>query len=199
MRLRDMLEHLAGAPLADYEDFATRTEPFRAGKGETLFSQGQHHPHAYFLRQGLVKLCYVTHSGTERTKSLVHEGQLFASLGSMRPEAVCSFSAIALEPVEGERFPLGAFLERLEKNLQWERIGRKFFQELAFSKERREHQLLVLSASERYEQVIRERPELLQRLSQAELARWIGITPVALSRIRGRRSRSPKQERKRQS
>jgi len=189
MRLRDVLEHLAGAPLTDYEDFARRLEPFRADKGETLFSQGQHHPYAYFLRQGLVKLCYVTHSGTERTKSLLQEGQLFASLGALRPEAVCGFSAVALEPVEGERFPMGAFLERMEKNLLWERIGRKFFQELAFRKERREYQLLVLSAPERYEQVIQESPELLQRLSQAELARFIGITPVALSRIRGRRSR----------
>jgi CRP-like cAMP-binding protein len=190
MRLRDVLEHLAGAPLEDYEDFARRLESFRADKGETLFSQGQRHPYAYFLRHGLVKLCYVTHSGTERTKSLLQEGQLFASLGSLRPEAaVCGFSAVALEPVEGERFAMDAFVERMEKNLLWERIGRKFFQELAFRKERREYQLLVLSAPERYEQVIQESPELLQRLSQAELARFIGITPVALSRIRGRRSR----------
>ena len=189
MRLRDVLEHLAGAPLTDYEDFARRLEPFRADKGATLFSQGQHHPYAYFLHQGLVKLCYVTHSGTERTKSLLQEGALFASLGALRPEAVCGFSAVTLEPVEGERFPMGAFLERMEQNLLWERIGRKFFQELAFRKERREYQLLVLSAPERYEQVIQESPELLQRLSQAELARFIGITPVALSRIRGRRSR----------
>ena len=189
MRLRDVLEHLAGVPLTDYEDFARRLEPFRANKGETLFSQGQHHPYAYFLHLGLVKLCYVTHSGTERTKSLLQEGQFFASLGALRPEAACGFSAVALEPVEGERFPMGAFLERMEQNLLWERIGRKFFQELAFRKEQREYQLLVLSAPERYEQVIQERPELLQRLSQAELARFIGITPVALSRIRGRRSR----------
>jgi CRP-like cAMP-binding protein len=189
MGLREALEGLAGSRLDDWEDFAPRLEPFRAGKGETLFSQGQHHPYAYFLHRGLVKLCYVTHSGTERTKSLVRETQLFASLGSLRTEAVCGFSAIALEPVEGERFPLRAFLERLEKNLVWERIGRKFFQELAFRKEQREYQLLVLSAQERYEQTLAEYPELIQRLSQAELARWIGITPVALSRIRGRRSR----------
>ncbi|HLL01851.1 MAG TPA: Crp/Fnr family transcriptional regulator [Myxococcaceae bacterium] len=189
MRLRDVLEYLAGARLEDYDDFAKQLEPFRAAKGETVFSQGARHPYAYFMHKGLVKLCYVTRSGTERTKSLIQEGQLFASLGVMGPEAVCGFSAIALEPVEAERFPLGAFLARLEQNLLWERIGRKFFQELAFRKERREYQLLLLSAQERYEQVIQESPQLLQRLSQAELARWIGITPVALSRIRARKSR----------
>jgi hypothetical protein len=39
---------------------------------------------------------------------------------------------------------------------------------------------------ERYIQLVRERPELIQRVPQLYIASYLGITPVSLSRIRSR-------------
>ena len=51
---------------------------------------------------------------------------------------------------------------------------------------RREHQWLMFSASERYLQVLQEAPAWLEQVPQHRLASYLGVTDVALSRIRRR-------------
>ena len=45
---------------------------------------------------------------------------------------------------------------------------------------------LLNSPEERYLQLLKERPELLKRIPQHQIASFLGITPVSLSRIRNR-------------
>lgn len=49
--------------------------------------------------------------------------------------------------------------------------------------EKRERELLTLSAEERFRVLMAERPQLIGRIPQKDLARYIGVTPVAMSRI----------------
>ncbi len=48
---------------------------------------------------------------------------------------------------------------------------------------------LLNSPEERYLTLLKERPELLQRITQHQIASFLGITPVSLSRIRNRVSK----------
>lgn len=50
---------------------------------------------------------------------------------------------------------------------------------------------LLNSPEERYMNILRERPELLNRIPQHQLASFLGITPVSLSRIRNRVTKRP--------
>lgn len=50
----------------------------------------------------------------------------------------------------------------------------------------REHQWLMLSATDRYLQVLRDAPSWLEQVPQHRLASYLGLTDVALSRIRRR-------------
>ena len=61
-----------------------------------------------------------------------------------------------------------------------------FTQWLGLKKEIREYQLLCLSAEEAYADFKRTSPDLVKRLTQIDLARYLGITPIALSRIKKR-------------
>jgi CRP-like cAMP-binding protein len=45
---------------------------------------------------------------------------------------------------------------------------------------------LLSSPEERYLNLIKERPDLLKRIPQHQIASFLGITPVSLSRIRNR-------------
>lgn len=62
----------------------------------------------------------------------------------------------------------------------------EFLLALAMKKEQREYEFLCLSAAERYLLFCQREAELVPRLSQLDIARYLGITPVALSRIRRR-------------
>ena len=73
----------------------------------------------------------------------------------------------------------------------WQRLGRKLIEYYYLIIERREYQFLALSAKERYQQFRSDYPGLEQRISQAQIASYLGINPVTLSRIRSSKA-SPK-------
>lgn len=52
------------------------------------------------------------------------------------------------------------------------------------AKDARETQLVQQDASERYQRLLAERPQLVSRLPQYHIASHLGITPTQLSRIR---------------
>ena len=56
----------------------------------------------------------------------------------------------------------------------------------AMKKERREFELLCLSAEERYKLLLERSPDIAKNVTQNDISRYLGITPVALSRIRKR-------------
>lgn len=74
-----------------------------------------------------------------------------------------------------------------ERSLELQRLVRRFVEVQFVAKEQREYEFLMLSAEERYRQLCTTFPELVAVLPQYQLASYIGITPVALSRIRARR------------
>ena len=61
---------------------------------------------------------------------------------------------------------------------------------MGLKKELREHDLLCLSAEERYRNFLNDSPALVERITQMDMARYLGITPIALSRIKGRLSKA---------
>lgn len=69
------------------------------------------------------------------------------------------------------------------------RVGEWMLQALMAERQRltqREHQWLMLSATERYLKVLQEAPSWLEQVPQHRLASYLGLTNVALSRIRRR-------------
>lgn len=65
-------------------------------------------------------------------------------------------------------------------------IGRQAGEELFLKKQKRELELLNLTAEQRYINLFSEQPQLLQKVPLKYIASFIGVTPQALSRIRKR-------------
>lgn len=53
----------------------------------------------------------------------------------------------------------------------------------AMKKEQREYELLCLSAQQRYQALLARKPDIYDFVTQGDIAKYLGITPVALSRI----------------
>ena len=60
------------------------------------------------------------------------------------------------------------------------------FQLYGARKEKRERELLTLSPEERYRSFSHEYPMLSSRIPQKDIARYLGVTPVGLCRIKKR-------------
>lgn len=187
-RLLRTLSALAGADLPDAPTLLAASSQRVFTAGQPVFHQGEPDGYVRLLVSGLVKLVYEDPRGRAFTKSILQDGELFGSMTSLNG-LEASFSAVALAPSEVEEVPWRT-LERLaERHHAWETATRRAFMLYAFRKEQREFQFLTLSAVERWAWLCEQRPELLDRVTQAELAAYIGVTPVGLSRLKNRATR----------
>lgn len=187
-RAISLFERIAGETLVERDLLVTAIELRTLHAGATLFSQDEAHPFLYVVRQGLLKLTYLNGHGDEWTKSLVAEGQFFASLSALR-SGLTSFSVCAIEPCLLERIPFRLIEQLADRDLAWSRMARNALMIFAERKERRERLFLTMSAEARYRLLLEEEPQLAARVPQKDLASYLGVTPVGLSRI-ARRVRS---------
>jgi len=155
-------------------------------KGEVLFRQGEVCPHIFFLHSGLIKLSYLTLEGREFIKSFVSEGDIFGSLYSQVTGEGSTFSAIALEDVEVESMPYSLLQELVANHQTMQHFAISLFQRLALKKEMREYEFLCMSAQDRYKKICENNEILMARIKQSDLALYLGITPIALSRMKHR-------------
>lgn len=183
---RAFVEQLAGGPVPEWEHFASHIKTRRLAVGDTLFASDVHWPWLSVVRSGLVKLVYLREDGSERIKSFIAEGGFFASLAGLAADGRTTFSAVAMEAAVVDQLSYPQILALGDKHLAWQKALRVGIEHYGARKEKRERELLTLSPEARYRLFMHESSELLGRVPQKDLALYLGITPVALSRIRGR-------------
>lgn len=189
-----LLEQLAGGPLPEWSGFAAQIRQRRFRAGDTLFVADVPWPWLNVVREGLVKLVYLREDGSERIKSFIPEGGFFASLAGLAPGGLTTFSAVAMADGALEQLSYPQILAFGERHLAWQKALRAGIEHYGVRKEKRERELLMLRPEQRYRAFMQESPELAARVPQKDLALYLGITPVALSRIRGRMARAAQAE-----
>jgi len=155
-------------------------------KDAHIFEQGDINPNIYFVKKGLLKAYYITSEGKEFVKSFLDTGELIGSLRSASKDSPCYFSVVCLEETEVLSVPFNKLIEHSKKNLDTATLLMNNLIELSMKKEKREYEFLCMSAQERYELFLSERPQIIDRVSLNDVAKFLGITAIALSRIRKR-------------
>ena len=186
-----VFEALAGGPLPDWGTFERAISVVRANAGSTIFDHGDEVHDLFLVRSGLVKLVYLRVDGSEWIKSFIEEGMSFSSISSIAGVGSATFGAIAIEDCVLERLPFAGILRRADEDAAWSRAVRNALVDFALRKEERECVFLTMKPPERYRHLKTTRPNLLGRVPQKDLAAFLGVTPVGLSRIAGRMKARP--------
>ncbi|WP_168200424.1 Crp/Fnr family transcriptional regulator [Protaetiibacter larvae] len=184
-RLHAALRTLAAAELPGWEPLATRAATRVRSAGELLFDAGETPGQLFWVDAGYVVLEVSTAGGRTRTKSIVEGGELLGSVEVLRGEP-SSYRARCLTRVVVTALPLAAVLALTRERLEWARALSARLTEVAQQRERRERELLLLTPEERWDALQRTRPALVAAVAQVELAPLVGVTPVALSRLKRR-------------
>lgn len=158
----------------------------RFSAGEHVFRQGDNNRCVYVLREGLLKAYYLSDEGKETIKSFIQAGELIGSLASAYLKEDCSFSVVALESSVAMEIDFDALNAASKEDLELASAMVEHLLDFAMRKERREREFLTESAEKRYSMLLDRCPELFEKVTQKDIARYLGITPVALSRIRSR-------------
>lgn len=144
---------------------------------------GERVSYAYFCITGLFRLFYTLEDGKEFIKSFSLSNEFVTSYGAMISGEPSYFSIQALEDSAVIEIPYAVLQELSDRSHEWERFVRKSVEQLYLKKEERERELLFLSAAERLEAFRKKYPDLELRIPQYQIASYLGISPVSLSRI----------------
>jgi len=155
-------------------------------KGQHLFLQGDADKYLYFVQSGLLKAYYSSTNGKTFVKSFIQASEIIGSVGSAFADLNCSFGLICVEDSVLQRLPLQVLIDYGKKDLELANELIQFLLQLAMKKERREYEFLCLSAEQRYQQLRNDSPQLIARVTQNDLAQYLGVTAVGLSRIKKR-------------
>lgn len=153
--------------------------------GARLLSTGEPAHDLWFIESGLVRLYCLAPDGLERNKSFHAEGAWVGAGVPPRP-APSPYFIEALEPLQVVQL---SYVELQRWSLQWPAVGEllvaglgRVFARLAA----REAELLLLDAPDRYRAYLSEHAAIAARVPLRHVAGYLGITDVALSRIRRR-------------
>tara|TARA_R110000772_G_scaffold61838_7_gene139139 strand:+ start:2407 stop:2943 length:537 start_codon:yes stop_codon:yes gene_type:complete len=154
--------------------------------GDHLFRQGDDDSYIYLVKSGLLKAYYIRHDGKEHIKSFLSEGSIIGSMVALVDKDPCTFSLMAIEHGTVIALPYHQLEDAARSDIELANTLVGFLSVYGKRKERREYELLSLSPEDRYAILLDSMSEIARRVSQADIAAYIGVTPQALSRIKRR-------------
>jgi CRP-like cAMP-binding protein len=184
--LRDRLGSMAPISARTWKTIVALGERKLLAKGASFSQPGAPATRFAVVLSGLLRHYYLDANGKQSIKAFRGPMEVsgpYAEIIQRRPsrtfiEAVTNAELFVFEVAEVDA--------AAETSLELQRLVRRFVEVQFVAKEQREYEFLLLSAEERYRQFCERLPQLLQHIPQHQIASYIGITPVALSRIRGR-------------
>ena len=152
-----------------------------------VFSQGEENQYIYLVVEGALKAYYNSEEGREHIKTFLFAGDSIASSQALCG-GLCSFSLLCLKDTKLLKLSYGEVREAAAGNLETANSIIELLMSFAMKKERREFELLCLNAEQRYLNLLAQSPDISAHITQNNIARYLGITPVALSRIKNKLS-----------
>ena len=162
----------------------TRLKHLSLGKGEHLVRQGEIPDKLAFIAEGLFRVYYITEEGDEKILVFREEGRMLSAFSAFLQNKDSWFGIQALEKSELLYISLNDYRQYLQEDPCWQVINSRYVEMIFIEKEKRESEFLSDDAETRYKKFLRKYPDLENRISQYHIASYLGITPVALSRIR---------------
>lgn len=154
--------------------------------GEALLRAGEVWSHLWWVEQGSFRLYYLDRQGRAANKNFYLTGAMFWPITPALARSPSQFWVEALEPSQVWRLPWTQWHTAAQPFEPWQRLERLVLARLLEDKMAREQQFLQFTATERYQALLGAHPHWAQRIPLRHLASYLGITDVALSRIRRR-------------
>lgn len=159
-------------------------ETRRINKGEFLFQEGDICEFVGLTLKGCLRTFFLN-AGKELTLFFHPEYQTFGDYESFRKQKPACFSCQAIEE-SSVLIVSHQVLHVLEKAPEGQKLLRLIVEDLAFMLRDKLLSLYRDTPQERYLNLMKTEPQLLQRIPQYYLASYLGIEPESLSRLKQR-------------
>ena len=156
-------------------------------KGTYFAREGRVEKEMGFLLHGVMRAFYRDVSGTEYNKFFFTENEFTGAYTSLVTRQPNYINIEALTPCTLLVAPYAGMQALYQEHRGIETLARMLAESFYCYKQRREIQLVLMDAGQRYKLFREEYPALENSIPQYHIASYLGITPTPLSRIRARK------------
>lgn len=188
--LKKSFDKYYDAPIGAWERFASLCEVVEFKKNEVIKQSHAVAKYGFFLLEGSVG-SFVWKENNFICTDLFLEFTFFGDDMSLFSGKPSPLEIISLEQIKVLRISK-ANIEILKKTPIGSMLYLAGEQSTNSEKLNQQIESMTLTAEERYSNLMKNNPELLQRISQKHIASYLGITPQSLSRIRKKSLQSKK-------
>ncbi|GAA4443226.1 Crp/Fnr family transcriptional regulator [Ravibacter arvi] len=153
-------------------------------KGEYFTEAGKTSNSIAFVRSGVFRTLYYNKSGDDFTRYFIYEGRFIGDLQAFTEQTPATEYTEAITDSEVWSISFSGFAALEKKVTVWPRLLAKLHGFSIESKLKTASMMLNLDAKARYLHFLQHYPGLANRVPQAMLASYLGVTPSSLSRIR---------------
>lgn len=147
-----------------------------------LLREGEFYQHLYFVKKGILRT-YVIRDTEEKTSLFFMENDFLVSSYRFVNEPSREYIEV-VEDAELLEIKYDDLLESYDSCPEMNYVARVILERHFFRVYNRLISLLQLQAAERYAMLLKEQPDLFQRVPLSHIASYIGIRKESLSRIR---------------
>lgn len=160
-------------------------------RGETLLSVGRTSKHIHILYQGAIVSCYIDKEGDIYHKNIFLKGDFVASTVSALTNEPSNFALEVIEDATLISFNYKKYRQLIDEYKDLKDFYISYLEKnWVIDKEKREIEIVLKEAIERYLDFIKAHPNIEDRIPLRYIASHLGITPTQLSRIRKKLKKS---------
>lgn len=159
-------------------------------KGDYFVRAGETPTRVGYMVRGWLRYFYTDVQGREFVRYFCNGGNFVSSQSALIEGEPSAFSIQALEDACLVVFTYKDWLALLETHTAWGIIHKTIVEQALVRAERRERSLILEDAATRYGLFLTEYPDAEEHVKQYDIASYLGVSPVTLSRIWGSRARA---------
>lgn len=148
-----------------------------------LMQAGEIAKYEYFITKGCLKVYTIDEEGTPHISMFAIEDYWTGDLSSFMTKEPSRYFIKATEPSELLGISRANYDLLFQEIPKFERFYRILYQKSLISYIRRSNHGISLTAEERYIEFKKKYPQIINRITQKDLAGYIGITPEFMSKI----------------
>ena len=152
-------------------------------KEKVITDYGQVEKKLYLLHEGVVQISTLK-GDEERILEFAFPNEFFGAYTSFLQQQPSDVQVTALSVCSATVINRDDLLRASQVSLLANHISLYIAQQMFLSRARREKDFLTLSAEERYKILLAKEPAIIQNIPGIKIARYLGIQPESLSRIR---------------
>ncbi|MDY0781168.1 Crp/Fnr family transcriptional regulator [Tenacibaculum sp. IB213877] len=153
-------------------------------KGDIIVDYGKTTRNFYIIKSGIAGCFIKNEEGNEFIRTLYRTNKALGSLTSLIKKEVSNASYVCLTDCEVYKGDFYEFINLTEQNSELLGVYSKILEQVYIRSEKRIDELCLFDATKRYLLLKQEIQEIENLLPQYQIANYLNITPVQLSRIR---------------